>query len=110
MIMIPFQNLLLLPQEENHVGQVTLFVAVRDQESGGVSDPQRVDLPIEIPNSQVGEVSQQAAAYALELDLKRGAKRIAVGVRDRLARIDSTVNLEITVGERGGEPGPAPGS
>jgi VWFA-related protein len=110
MVQIPFQNLLLLPQEEMHIGQVTLYVAVLDAESGGVSDPQRIDLPIEVPNSQVAEISRQAAAYPLELDLEKGAKRIAVGVRDRLARVDATINLELTVGEQAEVPTPAPGS
>jgi VWFA-related protein len=98
MVKIPFRNVLLLPSDESHVGQLSLIVVVRDQETGGASSPQQIDLPLEIPNDRVVDVIQQYAAYPLQLEIERGRKRIAVGVRDNLARIDSTVNLEVAVG------------
>ena len=101
MIQIPFQKLLLLPEAESHTSQVTLYVVVQDLETGGVSEPQRIDLPIQIPNEKLGEALSQAAAYPLQLDMKRGPKRIALGARDRLAQIDSTVCLELEVGSSG---------
>jgi VWFA-related protein len=97
MVKIPFQNLLLLPDRESHVGQVSLVIVVRDEATGGVSEPQRVDLPIEVPNAQILQIARQAVAYPLQLEVKEGKKRITVGVRDLLARIDSTVDLEIEV-------------
>ena len=98
LVKIPFKNLLLLPQEEVHSAKVSLFVVVRDDKKGGVSTPQHVDLPIEIPNGKVLEALSQVATYPLELDMKRGPKRISIGVRDHLANVDSTVNLELEVG------------
>lgn len=98
MVKIPFKNLLLLPQEQVHSAKVSLYVVVRDDKKGGVSSPQRIDLPIEIPNGKVLEALSQVATYSLELDMKRGRKRISVGVRDHLAKVDSTVNLELDVG------------
>ena len=44
------------------------------------------------------EALSQVATYPLELDMKRGPKRISIGVRDHLANVDSTVNLELEVG------------
>ncbi len=73
-------------------------MVVRDDKKGGVSSPQRVDLPIEIPNGKILEALSQVATYPLELDMKRGHKRISIGVRDHLANVDSTVNLDLEVG------------
>jgi VWFA-related protein len=108
MVKIPFRDLLLLPDRDSHVGQVSLVVAVRDEESGGVSEPQRVDLPIAVPNARILQISQQTVAYPLQLELQEGKKRITVGVRDLLARIDSTVDLEIEVPPVLAESPPAP--
>ena len=114
MVKIPFKNLLLLPREEVHSASVSLFVMVRDDQQGGVSSPQRVDLPIEIPNGRVLEALSQVATYPLELDMKKGPKRISIGVRDHLAKVDSTVNLDLLVGGPGsadsgaGTPGASP--
>jgi len=99
MVKIPFQKLLLVPQEEFHTAQVSLFVVARDEKSGGVSPFRRIDIPIKIPNAQILEALSQTAAYPLELEMDRGPKRITVGVRDHLADVDSTVNLQIEVGE-----------
>ncbi len=98
MVKIPFKNLLLLPQELIHSAKVSLYVVVRDDKKGGVSSPQRVDLPIEIPNGKILEALTRVATYPLELDMKPGHKRISVGVRDHLANVDSTVNLDLEVG------------
>ena len=64
-------------------------------QSGAVSTPQRIDVPLELPNERVPEVLEQYAAYPLQLELTGGRKRISVGVRDELARIDATVNVEV---------------
>jgi VWFA-related protein len=97
MVQIPFKNLLLLPQEEFHKVQLSMFVIVRD-EKGGVSPFQRIDLPFEIPNAKILEVLNQAAAYPLPLEIEKGPKRISVGVRDHLSDTDATVNLELDIG------------
>lgn len=99
MVKIPFQKLLLVPQEEFHTARVSLVVIARDEKSGGVSPFQEIELPIQIPNGKILEALTQVAAYPLQLDMKKGRKRISVGVRDHLANIDSTVNLEVNVGE-----------
>jgi len=97
MVQIPFKNLLLLPQEEFHTSQVSLFVIVRD-DKGGVSPFRRVDLPVRIPNAKILEALSQTAAYPLRLEMEKGPKRISVGIRDHLSDVDSTVNLELDIG------------
>ena len=98
MVEIPFDKLLLVPQAEFHTAQVSLFVIARDQSSGGVSPFRRIDMPIKIPNARILEALTQSAAYPLRLSMKSGRQRISIGVRDHLANIDSTVNLELNVG------------
>ena len=100
MVQIPCQSLLLLRQEQSHQGQVTLLVGARD-EAGGVSPFQQVEVPIQIPNERIAEAMLGAAAYQMKLAMRSGKQRISVGVRDHLAQVDSTLNLELTVGEEG---------
>ena len=80
------------------MSQVSLFVIVRDTKTGGVSPFQRIDLPIKIPNNALLQALDQVAGYALELNMKKGPKRIAIGVRDHVANSFATVNLDIQVG------------
>ena len=101
MVKIPFEGLLLLPEQDHHLGRVTLFVVARD-ERGGVSPFQHVEMPIRIPNERIAEAMQSVAAYELQLEMRRGPQRISIGVRDHLAKIDATVNLELDVGQEAG--------
>jgi VWFA-related protein len=101
MVKIPFEGLLLLPEQDYHLGRVTLFVVARDQR-GGVSPFQQVEMPIRIPNDRIAEAMQSVAAYELQLDVKGGPQRISIGVRDHLAKVDATVNLELNVGQETG--------
>jgi hypothetical protein len=97
MVQIPFKNLLLLPQAEFHVSQVSMLVIVRD-DKGGVSPFRRIDLPVQIPNAKILEALTQAAAYPLRLEMQKGHKRISVGIRDHLSDVDATINLELDIG------------
>ncbi|MCP4201417.1 MAG: VWA domain-containing protein [bacterium] len=100
MVQIPFQRLLLLPQEKQHVGEVRLLVAARD-ERGGLSPVQQIEIPVRIPNDQMGRAMSGAAAYTMRLQMKRGRQRVAIGVRDQLAQVDATLNFELDVGADG---------
>lgn len=101
MVQVPFQKLLLVPDQEAHAGQLTLFVVARDQQ-GDVSAMRRVELPIRIPNERLLDALRTVATYPMELEMRPGAQTIAVGVRDHLGRVDSTVNLDLVVGGAGG--------
>lgn len=98
MVQIPFEKILLLPEEALHSGQLTLLVVVRDETTLGLSPFQQVEIPLQIPNDEILQVMTQSAAYPLELNIQEGPKRIAVGVRDRLAQVDSITLVEVKVG------------
>jgi VWFA-related protein len=97
MIKIPFDQIKLVHMGQDFNAQLTVLVLVSD-EDGGLSQTHRVDLPIRVPDTRVLEVVEQLAAYRLELRMKKGRKRVAVGVRDHLSGTESAVNLEISVG------------
>ena len=94
---IPFRKLLLIPAQDLHVAELTLVVVARD-EAGDVSRPRRIELPIRIPNERILDTADGLAVYPMKLEMRAGPQRISIGVRDRLARVDSTITLEIEVG------------
>jgi len=98
MVQIPFQNLQMVSDGTSYNAQLTVLVTVSNKK-GGLSDPKRFDLPIQIPNAQILAARAQAAAYPLELEMDSGLHQVAVAVRDHLAQSASVVSLEVQVGE-----------
>ncbi len=98
MVQIPFQNIQMVSDGTNYSAQLTVLVTVSNQK-GGLSDPQRFDLPIQVPNAQILAARAQAAAYPLELMMDSGLQQVAVSVRDHLAQSASVVSLPVQVGE-----------
>ncbi len=97
MVKIPFSHLLLLPDDRYYQGRISMFVIARDP-AGGSSPMRHIELPIQVPNKSLQDTSDRLAAYPFELELGAGPKRISIGLRDQLAQVDSTINLEIDVG------------
>ncbi|MDY7095206.1 MAG: VWA domain-containing protein [Acidobacteriota bacterium] len=98
LIKIPLGELALLPDQEYHRGRLSVFIAVRN-EKGGSSPVARVPMPIDIPNDQINQALGQYAAYEFTLRMKEGFQRVAVGVRDEVASVSSTLRLNFRVGE-----------
>jgi hypothetical protein len=97
LIQIPFEKLALLPQEGIYAGQVLAFIIVQD-EKGGVSPFQRIALPISIPEERFQEALKAHAGYQVDLVMRKGKHRISVGIRDNIANVGTTVNLEVSIG------------
>jgi VWFA-related protein len=98
MVQIPFQNIQLMSDGSNYNAQLTVLVTVSAGREG-LSDPQRFDLPIQIPNAQILAARSQAAAYPVDLLLDRGQQQVAIAVRDHLAQSASVVSLPVQVGD-----------
>jgi hypothetical protein len=96
-VTIPFRNLLMIPERQSHVAQLVLVIVAR-HDHGGVSQPQRIELPIRVPNERILETADSRAVYPLQLEMRPGPQKISVGVRDRLGRVDSTLSLALDVG------------
>ncbi|MCM2269296.1 MAG: VWA domain-containing protein [Thermoanaerobaculia bacterium] len=96
-IRIPLGKLVMVPHGELHVARVRLFFAALD-EKGGTSEVQEARLPIEIPSAELGEAQQRAWRYDVPLVMRRGAQKLAVGLRDELGQVSSFTVKTIRVG------------
>ena len=97
LVKIPIAGLALVPQESAHRGKLTIFVAVRD-DAGGLSQPQHFEVPVDIPNAQLLNAMSREVGYGVNLLVRRGGGKLAVGVRDEIAAVESTVNLDLSIG------------
>lgn len=98
LVKVPISKLVLVPQEKAHRGMITIFVAVRDDD-GGLSQPQHIEVPVNIPNEQLLAAMSREVGYGLNLLVRGGPGKLAVGVRDEIAAVESTVNLNISIGK-----------
>jgi VWFA-related protein len=96
-VRVPISQLVLVPQGNEHVAQVSIAIAVRDA-NGGLSDPQSYELPIRIPNDRLLDSMSQEIGHGINLLVRAGDSKLAVGVRDELSAIESTLNLNVSVG------------
>lgn len=97
LVRIPIGSLTLLPREAAHVGRMSIVVAVQDSD-GNLSDPQTLEVPVEIPNERLLEAVIQDVGKRVDLLVRKGESKLAVGVRDELSGVHSTLNLSLSVG------------
>ncbi len=90
---MPVDNLVLLPDSGNHVGQILVAVAVMD-DKGKTAPVHLVRLRLTIPSEQFHDGA--IASQPLRLKMKRGSQRIAVSVRDEVSGIQASVAAPIT--------------
>lgn len=93
-VKVPLSKIALLPQAEEHMGRVSVFIAVQDSK-GRMSDPQTIELPLRIPNDQLLAAISQTAEYRAQLQMRAGPQKLAVGVWDEVAAVGSTMNLQL---------------
>jgi len=92
LVKIPFVKLTLLPQPRFHEGKVTIFVVAEDRE-GRVSPVQSVEAPIRIPEDKLQAALRGVAGYRVGLLVRPGPQEIAIGVRDEIGNVTSTIRL-----------------
>lgn len=96
-VKIPLSKLTLVPREQTEEARVRLYIAAMDAE-GGISDVQQVPLPISIPTADVKSAMGKHYAYSVNLLMRRGDQKVAVGVRDDVAGESSFVSRTLRVG------------
>lgn len=94
-VFIPYKGLFLLPDADSHRARLSLVVVVRDLGSGKLSEPHEIELPVRIPNDRLAEALTKIAVFPLQLDAGQGPKEVAVGIRDQIARVESTSRIEV---------------
>jgi VWFA-related protein len=97
-VRVPLSQLSLLPQTTEHKGKVSIIIAVKD-EQGGLAEMESREYPVEIPHDKFLSALQQDAEFIMGLLMRQGTQRVAVGVRDELGNVDSTMTIDIDVGE-----------
>jgi VWFA-related protein len=96
-VRIPIGKLVMVPRGERHVAQVRLFFAALDDE-GGTSEVQDTRLPIEVLSADYEKAAEMSWRYDVPLLMRRGAQRLAVGLRDELGQVSSFTVKTIQVG------------
>ncbi|HMB52101.1 MAG TPA: VWA domain-containing protein, partial [Thermoanaerobaculia bacterium] len=99
LVKVPIAKLVLVPQQREHKGKVTVYVAVRDPD-GRMSEPQSVEIPVDIPNESLLTAMSREVGYGMNLLVRSGEAKLAVGVRDEVGAVASTVNLNVSVGDK----------
>jgi VWFA-related protein len=97
LVKIPLGKLVLVPRDQTQEARVRLYIAAMDDQ-GGVSDVQQVQLPISIPAADVQAAMGKHYAYSVNLLMRRGDQKVAVGVRDDMAGESSFVSRTLRVG------------
>ena len=91
-LMIPVDKLVLLPEADNHIGQILVAVAVLDDE-GNSAPVHLMRLRLSIPSERLTEGA--IASRSIMLRIKEGTTRIAVGVRDEISGIQSSTAMTL---------------
>ena len=97
LVKVPISMLALLPEASSHVGRVQ-FVVQAQGARGRLSEPVKGEIPIEIANSELLGALGRQAGYRLRMRVSQGEQKIAVAIRDEIARRDSALNLIIDTG------------
>ncbi len=95
---VPLGRLLLVPGSTEHQAKVSIFVVVWSAR-GGISGMTRHLCPIRIANDEILAARGRSAACGVNLRLESGPQRIAVSLLDEIAAADSTVALDLAVGQ-----------
>jgi VWFA-related protein len=95
---IPIASLTLIPRDEFHLGRAKVFFAAMD-EGGGLSEVQEVPVDVRIPEAGLEEALAQQYAYEVQLRMRPGPHRLAVGVLDEVASEAAFVSRSFVVGK-----------
>ena len=97
LVKIPMGKLVMVPREKTHEARVRLYIAAMD-DKGGMSEVQQVQLPISVPAADIATVNGKHYSYSVNLLMRRGDQKVAVGVRDDVAGEASFVSRVLRVG------------
>ncbi len=89
-VRVPMSRLTLVPQGEVHVGRLEVAIAVRDDQ-GRSSNVTAFKLPVRIPAAQLQQMLARPVAYKTQMKIRPLEHVVAVGVRDEVGNVTSTV-------------------
>lgn len=89
-VRIPLRALTLVPRGEVYEANARLFLAARD-DRGWVSEVQETQLPIRVERDDVPAALDRHWEYTVQILLRPGEQKVAVGLRDEIAANNSFV-------------------
>jgi hypothetical protein len=93
----PIPSVALIPEGDDYVGRVTLFLAVRDFK-GKKSDMIRQEHEVRIPSASYDDALRKDLTISATLLMEEGDYRVAVAMLDRLTQQASYQTLSTAVG------------
>lgn len=103
-ITVPIEQLVLIPSIDEHQGRISIHLTVRDRR-GDLSPTVHREYPISIPNDDLAAALGQSAGFTMRLAVRPGRQRIAVGLKDEVARTESVTYVEVDVSDNAGTDG-----
>ena len=100
-VAIPLKSIALIPQVDDYLGEIVLFVAARD-EKGKQSDMVRRRFDVRVPASDYDDLKEEYNTFELKLLMETGSYRLSVGVLDRVTRQSSFTLQRSEITPRGG--------
>jgi len=100
-VTFPLRKVALLPEGDDYVGRVVLFVAARDA-GGKQSDLQRQEHEIRVPAADYEGLQRERWAIHLQLLMQEGSYRVAVGLMDYVTRQASYRTVKVRINPDGG--------
>ena len=97
-VRLPLANLSLVPEDAAHTGNISLFLVVQD-EAGRTAPPIKIAVPVKIPHDKLMGSMNQLVGYKTKVRMRSGEQKIAVGVRDDVSQVASTLNLSVNIGD-----------
>lgn len=98
LVRVPLREIALLPNGDNVEGRLQICLAVQDEE-GGLSDVRQTTYPISIPQAQLEAARESALGYQMQLEIRPGNQKIAIGVLDEASGIESFTQEVVLVGK-----------
>lgn len=96
-VRVPLRSLTLVPHGANYEAAAKLYLAAMDDQ-GWVSEVQETDLPIRVAQADLNEALDRDYVYTVQVLLRSGEQKIAVGLRDEIAASNSFVTGTVQVG------------
>ena len=95
-VSVPLASIALIPENDDYVGRVVLFVAARDV-GGKQSDLQRQEHEIRVPAKDYDVARTKNYGFDLQLLMEKGSFRVTVAVMDQVTRQASYSSTQLTV-------------
>lgn len=96
-VRIPLGRVTLIPHEEVHQGRLRVAVAVIDRD-GRMSSVDQQEFSVAIPNADVKAAREKYYVYAIELLMRPGEHKIAVGLHDDISGETSFIRRSVRSG------------